>query len=235
MRGRSIAFLSVLLLHTTLAFAADKKQKVMDSFWLAPDFQQYGVSSIAFLPVATFDDNMEARRLVEQAIGQAFRTSGHRWLSAISARDYLFRQGGDSLMLAVRSQLAKSPRVDSLQAPALSRLLRTRALLGVRVDGWERVQLEPTQAGRPYTTVRLNAALVDSTGRLLWTASGGETIEGQYRDPNQGVVGMNSSGLNDQPMTNTAAAPTYAEVLTKLLARWSPQFPAKAAAPDSTR
>ncbi len=234
MRVRSAAVLAVLLLSAALASAADKK--VMDLFWKAPDYDQYPVGSIAFLPVATFDDNMEARRLVEQAVGQAFRGSGHRWLSAISARDYLMRAGGDSLMLAVRGRLAKDPRVDSLQAPALARTMRTRALLGVRVDAWDRVQLEPNQSGRPYTTVRLSMALVDSTGRLLWTGSGSETIEGQFRDPGQGVVGMKAGGLSDQPLTNTAGAPAYAEVLTKLLARWTPQFPAKAVAPaDSTK
>ncbi len=99
MRVRSVAVLAVLLLGAALASAADKKQKVMDLFWKAPDYDQYPVGSIAFLPVATFDDNMEARRLVEQAVGQALRGSGHRWLSAISARDYLMRAGGDSLML----------------------------------------------------------------------------------------------------------------------------------------
>jgi hypothetical protein len=238
MRYRVMIVASGLLLAASLAPAAEKKARLVDLFWTAPDAASYGIGSIAMLPVATYDDNLEARRFVETAAAQAFRGTGYRWLSATSARDYLQRAGGDSLLLATRTMLTKLGRVDSLEAPLLSRTLRTRALLSLRVEAWDRVVLEPTQAGRPYTTVRLSAALVDSTGRLLWTASGTETLEGQYRDPGQGVVGMKSSGLSDQPMTNTAGAPAYTEVLNKLLARWTPQFPPKPAspaAPDSAR
>lgn len=239
MRHPVFLAMMALVLVAGGAAAADKKARVLDLFWTAPELASIAPASIALLPVATYDDNLEARRIVETAVGQALRGSGHRWLSATSSRDYLQRAGGDSLLLAVRADLRARGRVDSLLAPMLSRTLRTRGLLTVRVEGWERVVLEATQAGRPYTQVRLTAALVDSTGRLLWTASGSETLEGQYRDPTSGVVGMKSSGLSDQPMNNTAGAPTFPEVLNKLLARWSAQFPARSvvapAAADSAR
>lgn len=237
MRFRIVIALLAVVLVAAVSHAADKKARVVDLFWTAPDFSALGVGSIALLPVATYDDNLEARRLVEGTVGQALRGTGYRWVAPTSARDFLMRAGGDSLVAAVRTKLQKSPRVDSLDAPALSRAVHARALLGVRVETWDRVVLEPTQSGRPYTSVRLSAALVDSTGRVLWTASGSETLEGQFRDPASGVVGMKSSGLSDQPLTNTAGAPAYLEVLNKLLARWTPAFPARvsAAAADSTR
>lgn len=238
MRYPSMVALLVIVLGASWASAAEKKARVLDLIWTSPDFASIAPPSIALLPVATYDDNLETRRIVEGAVGQALRGSGHRWLSATSARDLLQRAGGDSLLLAVKESLQRDGRVDSIQAPSVARAIRTRALLAVRVEGWERVVLEPTQAGRPYTQVRLSAALVDSTGRLLWSARGSEVLEGQYRDPSSGVVGMKASGLSDQPLTNTAGAPTYVEVLNKLLARWSPQFPRRvvaAAAADSAR
>lgn len=230
MRQPAMLVLMALAMAASAAGAADRKSRVLDLIWTSPEFGTIAPGSIALLPVATYDDNLEARRIVETAVGQALRGSGHRWLSATSARDYLQRAGGDSLLRAVRADQLARGRADSLQAPMLSRMLRTRALLTVRVESWERVVLEATQAGRPYTQVRLTAALVDSTGRLLWTASGSETLEGQYRDPSAGVVGMKSSGLSEQPMNNTAGAPTFAEVLNKLLARWATQFPQRVTA-----
>lgn len=230
------SIVTVVLLLASLAGAAEKKGRKVDLIVTAPDFATFRVGSIAMLPVATYDNNLEARRLTEGAVGQALRGTGYRWLSAASARDMLMRSGGDSLVKAVTAALVKDPRVDSLQAPALCRALRTRALLAFRVENWQRLEMEFNQAGKPSTTVQLRAALVDSTGRLLWSASGSETLEGPYYDPATNTVGVKQSGLSNTPMTGQAGAPAFAEVLTKLLTRWAEQFPAKSAepAPDST-
>jgi hypothetical protein len=93
------------------------------------------------------------------------------------------------------------------------------------------MEMEFNQAGKPTTTVALTAALVDSSGRLLWTASGSETAEGPYHDPSTAPLGVSSSGLINKPITGQGAAPSYPETLGKLLARWLPNFPAKPAPP----
>lgn len=219
-------------LLAAMALAADRKS-TGDQFWLAPDFATFPVNSIAMLPPALFDGHFENRRLVENAVGQALRGSGHRWVSPFLIRDVMMKNGGDSLTQAINEKLLRTPRLDSLDAPRLSRLLRTRAILTVRVDQMERRELEPGQSGRPATTVHLRAALVDSTGRLLWTASSTETLEGAQQDADANVIGVKASGLNNQGIGNTSAAPAFQEVLTKLCARWKEPFP-KRALPDST-
>jgi len=193
-----------------------------------------GVGSIALLPPATYDGNVENRKLVEVAIGQALKASGHRWASPFLVRDNLLRAGGDSLLKAVNEKLLKAPRVDSADAPFLCRALRARALLTVRVDQMERRELEFGQSGRPATSVQLRGALVDSTGRLLWTAYSSETLEGAVQDAQSNVIGVKVSGLNNTAVGGTVAAPLYQEVLGKIGKRWSEVFPRRAA-PDTSR
>ena len=226
------ALLSAVLTATLVsgsAAHAQKSARKVDLFTLAPDFAQYGVQSIALLPVATFDGNLDSRRMTEGLVGQALRGIGYRWVSPTLTKEWISRAGGDSLLKALNDQLLKQPRLDSLQAPMYSRTARARALLTVRVDQFERRELEFNQSGRPATTVSLKAALVDSTGRLLWSASGSETIEGAFQDPSTNPIGVSASGLNTKPIAAQGGAPTFIEVLSKLLARWAEQFPAKPA------
>ena len=210
---------------------ADKGSRVLDTFWRSPEFAAYEPRSIALLPAATYDGSLEARKQAETAIGMAFRGTGYRWVSTLITRDRMFKAGGDSLLSAFNEKLLHAPRVDSLEAPELARRMMASALLTVRVDRCEKLEMEFNQAGKPSTTVALTAALVDSSGRLLWTASGSETSEGPYHDPSTGALGVNASGLNNKPITSQAGAPGYPETFAKLLARWVPHFPAKTPAP----
>jgi hypothetical protein len=222
-------------LSLTAAAHADKNARKVDLFWAAPDLADYNVRSIAMLPVITFDGNLEARRNSEVVLGQQFKGTGYRWVSAPLAKELLTREGGDSLVQAYTEKLRKTPRLDSLDAPRFARATRTRALLSVRIEQFEKRELEFNQSGHAATTVQMRAALVDSTGRLLWTASGSETMEGPYQDAATGSAGVKASGLNTTPVT-VGGAPSYTEVLVKLLGRWAEQFPRPAAAAaDSTR
>jgi hypothetical protein len=230
---RSLLVLFTLATVGTLAIAAGKKDATADHAWTAPDLDRYPVPSIAMLPPATYDGNVEARKLVETAVGQALKGSGHRWVSPFMVRDYLVRNGGDSLVKVLTDKLLKNPRLDSLDAPGMSRMLHARAVLTVRVDEMERRELEADQSGRPSTSIQLRAALVDSTGRLLWTLYSAETMEGAQQEPGGNVIGVKASGLNNSAVGNTSPAPTYQEVLAKMCLRWTDQFP-KRAAPDSS-
>ena len=213
--------------------AAAKSTPPGDRSWTAPDIDRYPVASIAMLPPATYDGNADARKQVEQAVGLALKGSGHRWVSPFLVRDVMVKNGGDSLTKVINEHLLKNPRVDSLEAPRLSRLFRARALLTVRVDEMERMELEANQSGRPTTSIQLSAALVDSTGRLLWTMSSSETVEGAQQDPGANVIGVKASGLNTTAVGAISPAPTYEEVLAKMCARWTDAFPKRAAADSS--
>jgi hypothetical protein len=107
------------------------------------------------------------------------------------------------------------------------------ALFLMRLEQFEQTQVEWNQSGKPTTTVRLRAALVDSTGRLLWSAAGSETGEGQYHEADAGTTGVNGSGLNTTPTTAQGGAPSFEDVTTRLLDRWMKRFPARPTAATS--
>ena len=231
--SRVIAVSFLFLALAALAASAAKQNTPGDRSWTAADIDRYPIASIAMLPPATYDGSADARKQVEQAVGQALKGSGHRWVSPLLVRDQLIKNGGDSLMKALNDKLLKDPRLDSLDAPRLSRILRARALFTVRVDVMERRELEADQSGRPSTTIQLKAALVDSTGRLLWTLASNETMEGAQQDPSANVIGVKSSGLTTTAVGSVVPAPTYQEVLTKMCLRWTEAFPRRAT-PDSS-
>lgn len=229
---RLIALVLVAALSLALsASAAPKKNKAGDVIWTRPDFATLNVESIAMLPVASYDNSLPNEKLVESLWGQNFAGSGYRWVSATTSRDNLRRDSaGDSLLRLARGSMVRTGQVDSLVAPALCSRLRVRAVLGLRIDQWERQRLEPEQAGKPSTSIQLRAALVDSAGRLLWIAGGGEYAEGLYHEALLGEPGERGSNALHQSGAGEAFGPEPLELVTHLLQRWRPQFPPRAAA-----
>jgi hypothetical protein len=227
--------LAVLALIAPSALAAKKKGSKLDLITTAPDFASFGVKSIALLPIATFDRNLPAERTVADVWGANFRDTGYRWISAATVREMLLSSLGDSTVKVVREQMLKNVRVDSLQAPLLCAKLRTSAVLCVRVDQWEQRPILWNQSGRAMTTVQLKAALVDSSGTLLWSAAGSETGEGPYHDPNANPIGVSSTSLESTPITGQGGPPAFDLVLSPLLLRWTPQFPRPAAAGEPAK
>lgn len=209
--------------------AAKPKGRQTDLITTVPDFASFGVKSIALMPIVTFDRSLPAERMVADLWGQNFRGTGHRWISDASVRGMLLSALGDSAVKSVREQMLKNVHVDSLQAPVLCAKLHASAVLCVRVDQWEQRPILWNQSGRPTTTVQLKAALVDSSGALLWSASGSETGEGPYHDPSTNPMGVSSTSLESTPITGQGGPPAFDEVLNRLLGRWLPQFPPFAA------
>jgi hypothetical protein len=225
-----------LALFAVAAGAAGRgaKPRTGDRFWAAPGFAGSSLRSIAMLPAASYDRNLESENAASGLFGQSLKDAGYRWISATTTRTLLQAQLGDSAVKALQQDVIDHGRCDSLTARRVAAALRTSALLSVRVDRWDRMDIQWNQAGRPSTTVQITAALVDSTGRLLWSGAGSETAEGPYHDPSANPIGVSGSDLENKPVTGQGGPPAYAEVLTRLFARWAPQFPQATAAADTT-
>ena len=217
--------LAVLALFVLPASAAREKGRKADLVTTVPDFSSFRVKSIAMLPIATFDASLPAERTVADLWARNFKDTGYRWVSATAAREMLLSAFGDSAVGAVREQMLKDVRVDSLRAPLLCAKLHTSAVLCMRVDQWEQQPILWNQSGRPMTSVQLKAALVDSSGALLWSAVGSETGEGPYHDPSTVPMGVSSTALESTPITGQGGPPEYDEVLNRLFTRWQPLFP----------
>jgi hypothetical protein len=232
--------LAVLASLAPSAPAAKQKGSKNDLITTAPDFASFGVKSIALLPVATFDGNAKAQRVVADIWSANFRESGYRWVSSTVSHDLLLRGIGDSALKAVTAEIVKQARVDSLSAPLLCSTLHTSAVLSVRVDQWESSQLNWAQTGKPSTSVQIKAALVDATGRLLWSASGRETAEGREENALErgelDVLRTQYKGRMEAATPSSGqSVPTFEDVLRRLFARWLAQFPQPAAAGEPAK
>lgn len=227
----ALACAALLVLSPPRASADGERQgKRLDSFWTSPDTAGVEVRSIALLPGASYDNSLAVEKELEAAWVPVSRPLGYRWFYATLTKDLLRKAfGGDSVMKALHDGLLKEPRVDSLSAQKLCRALHTTAVLSMRADIWERTQIEWNQTGKPWTRVSLKAALVDSSGRLVWSASGSETGEGPMHEADAGTIGVKSSGLTLQAVTGESGAPSFQEVLAKLFTRWTQAFPTRRA------
>ena len=239
-RARVLALLlaaAALLALAAPGLAAPKSKGGRDLIMLSPAFASANVRSIALLPVSTYDRNFEAQRVVSTLWGKDFKDTGYRWVSAMTAGEMVRVLLGDSTLVAVAAEVLKNARVDSLRAPQLCAKLRVDAVLSVRVDQWEKheaVVKEGLMTGvigysKPGASVYLKAALVDSSGALLWSASGAETVEGEApQDKN--AVGYRHTGLSETPLLDSGKSPEFVDVVDRLLTRWATQFPKPAAA-----
>ena len=117
----ALTFGLVLALARAATAGTGRNTSANDRLWVAPDLMEHRLTSLALLPPAAFDDNAETRQLVEQAVAQALKASGHRWVGPFAVRDFMRRAGGDSLARALNAKLLRNLRVDSLDAPYLSR------------------------------------------------------------------------------------------------------------------
>lgn len=223
--------LFVLVAAAAPALAAKEKTGKGDAFTEIPDFAAHGIKSIAMLPVVSYDKNIRAEQTVMALLGLKLKDTGYRWVSAPTAKAMLKVAVGDSVLKVVTDELLAKGQLDSLRAPLVCTRLRTDALLCVRIEQWEQQQILWNQAGKPNTTIRLRAALVDSTGVLLWSAASSETGEGPYNDPATNPMGMKATALEPTPVSGQLGPPEFDAVLERILARWEPRFPRPAAAP----
>ena len=226
---RRLGLIALLIALSASAIAAPKDSKTKrggDVIWVHPRFDSLRVQSIAVVPVASFDNNFQNEKIVENQLSAALRGSGYRWISPATTKSMLTSAIGEAGLAALDKSILTYGRVDSLSAMKLCRALRVTALLSVRVDLFEQVQVEWNQSGKPSTTVQSRAAVVDSGGRLLWTASGSETAEGPYHDANAATLGVKGSGLTTEPVTGQGGAPSFDDVTTRLFTRWAAHFPA---------
>lgn len=235
-RLHRVAFAALAALVIALpALAAKERTGKGDTFTEAPDLAAYGVKSIAMLPVVSYDKNARAEQTVMALLGLKLKETGYRWVSSQTAKVMIRSALGDSMLKVVADEVLAKGQLDSLHAPLVSEKLRTDALLCVRVEQWEQQQILWNQAGKPNTTVRVRAALVDSTGALLWSAASSETGEGPYNDPSTNPMGMKATALEPTPLTGQLGPPAFDAVLDRILVRWEPRFPRPVAAPaDST-
>lgn len=231
---RALPLLAAILVLTAAGSSKDSRRPSGDLIWKHPQYAQLAPASIALLPAASFDGNAERERLLGVAWASSFGSGGYRWMSASTSRALLTSDSaGAALLAAARAAVLKGAHVDSTIAQRMCQRLRVAAVLGVRLDDWDSQSIEPSQSGKPWSRAYVRAALVDSTGRMLWSAEVSETLEGAEHDAVSNATGIESSSPHSDFSTGEGAAPRPQEVFQRIAARWATLFPTRAAAADS--
>jgi len=171
--------------------------------------------------------DIAAEKSVETALSVALSKMDYRWISSNSTRDQLRIGESDSLLKVVYQAVLKDGYPGAALASDVCARLRCDAVLAIRIDQWEQNELPYDQSGKSSTSIQLKAALVDSSGALLWTASGGHTGEGPYQTANANPIGVTGGALQRTAVTGQGGEPSYREVTDIIVSRWAPQFPAK--------
>ncbi|MEO5616508.1 MAG: hypothetical protein ABIS67_01945, partial [Candidatus Eisenbacteria bacterium] len=226
----TLAALLLLAVPGAWTQAAPKRERRIDHFKTYPDLRSIRLTAVAMLPAVSFEGVGPAERHAEAELMRGIRDAGYRWITGPTTREMLRRAGGDSLLKAVREAILSRDRIDSLMVPRLCGLLRVNGLITVRVDRADQISIQSDQTGRPSTSVQVRAVLVDSLGRLVWSASGSEHAEGlELQSDVGGVVGGGSSNLTPTATQARNNAPDWPLVLQPMILRWAPTFPRRAA------
>jgi hypothetical protein len=232
--ARALATLAALLVLPAAGSSKDQRRTAGDLIWRHPQYAELAPASIALLPAASFDGNAERERLLTASCAAGLGGRGYRWMSATTSRAMLSGDStGQTLMAQARAEVLQKARVDSTIARRMCVLLRVQAVLGVRLDEWESQTIEPSQSGKPWSRAYVRAALMDSTGRLLWSAEGSETVEGLEHEASTNATGIESSSPRNEFATGEGAPPKPQEVFQRIVTRWAAVFPPRSAAPDS--
>lgn len=206
-----------LALSALTATAGDRKDS--DRTWSHPELERFVVPRIALLPVVPVEGGLDVCPFVEKRWAHMAGAVRGRWLPTVLTRSLLERGGHDSLLTRVAGDVLRSGRVDSTTAPPLARALGVRGLMTMRLDLWRR-QNSPVR-GMTRAAVVITASLVDSSGTLLWTATG---------------RGEHDAGTVSQFTEEFGTAPAdYDSALTDLFGRWLPAVSAVPSAPAPNR
>jgi hypothetical protein len=252
--------LSLAIVATLPAFA---KKSPADDIWSLPSLGSQDLPEIAILPAVVIGGDRLAARVVEERWLSRFDSTGHRWSLAREQQNRLAAMSvrQDSVRDEIARQIYDEGRIDRVTAMRVARTLGVRALLCLRVNRWERLP-EPSPE-HPVAIVELEARLIDSTGALLWKASGiqrQQTSSGrlseyeQHLETTKHVVYRKQSNstrvvteLNSTPAVDVKpgtdiiiagwkaiAPPDFESALGTLLGRWAGVFP-HPAPPKATR
>src|SRR5512143_612028 len=168
-----------LLVLAVLALTAARPTARLDKSWVAPGFQPGRVFNLAVLPVCRIAGDAAAGRQVATGWLDRMRRVGVLKMDDVEVFMRLGRwpRERDSVLAVLSKEVYDSGRPGDATARWLARRLGVAALVALRLDRWE--------AGTGSTDmayVDVTAALVDSSGKLLWRTSGGARAEAE-REP----------------------------------------------------
>lgn len=222
----------VLLLLLSLAPAVHAAPAPRDTVWTCQDLASRPIREIASLPVVNVVDDGRGPAFVEDRLGPHFCERTHQsWLMPDAARRKLQRQTRRpySQLDSLARQIWIDVLVDSLTARDVARQLQVQSVLCIRIDRWERLEVWDSRRMRAFVAMR--AALVDSGGAVLWTASGENSAPTSLGFQTELAESRSPTWFQDWGVPLATAdrrrAPDFDKAVSGLLERWVKRFPVR--------
>src|SRR5438105_305780 len=200
------------------AGAADAKAGKKNQAYVNPKFADFGVRAIGLLPITSINRDLEAEKVVRNALEAGLQPLGYRFLSSTQTLDLARRAGFADALLAMRPALLAGTPPDSATLARAGTVLGLDALLVANLTTYDRYVVDPSVRGQSFTQIGVNVALVSTRdGAVLWRGAFLQKAEGPYNDPSGAYQrdedagglsghGRSTVGLEPPPYPDVAAA-----------------------------
>jgi hypothetical protein len=219
----------IILLLATLVPTAAVAHAYRDVVWTRPELTRRTLDKIAILPVVNVVDDHRAEQFVEDRLWIAFCSRTRPiWVMPEDSRKLLLRNARHpySQLDSLSRQVWREGKIDSEAAGGIARQLGVGSVMCVRLNQWE--HLESWDPHHMRASIFVQAAVVDSGGKVLWSVRGGNSAGTSLSQQAALAQTATRSILDWCAIGSTAnryGAPDFDGALRGLLDRWAKLFP----------
>jgi hypothetical protein len=198
--------------------------------WVAPQWADYGVATIAFAPVTSVSRDTEAERLTRQAVEAAFAGAKFKAMGQGFFMDLVRKNGVEPAFNTMQGNVLAGAALDTAAVRQVAEKVGAQAVLFTHVTTWQRQVVDPNARGQSFTQVGAEMAMFSlRDGALLWRGSFQEKGDGPFNDPAANeATERDPSGIRTTNQSRLEP-PTYVEVLDKMMERAAAALPKPAA------
>ena len=138
---------------------------------VAANIDEYAVERVGILGYVNLTGEKEAEQLVGYVTRAMAETGRYQFFGLDDVERSVGRLGLDSDYNRCLETWKKVRKVDPANVAQLLEALEYDAVIGIEVNQWSELKIDPNQEGTSDTTVGLKVEMFAADGTLLWSAS----------------------------------------------------------------
>ena len=195
--------------------------------WVAADWNDRALRSIAIAPLRSVERKPEAEAIARRMLENALAERPYKYLGSGSIMEAVKRGGIEEAYAAAGAAFGREEPLDSVTARALRERLQTDGFLFTNITTWQRSIVDENTRGASFTQVGVDVALYAlADGAIVWQGSFQEKGDGPYNEPRMREGGdARDPGSNTVGRSGSLEPPTFEEVVDKLMIRVAAALP----------
>ncbi len=138
---------------------------------LAPNIEEYTVRKVGILGYTNLTGDKDAEQLVGYVTRALYDTGKYQFFGLDEVERSVARRGLEDDYDRCLETWKKVRTLDPDRLQRLLKALEYDAVVGIEIDKWSEVQIDPSQEGTSDTTVGLKVEMFAPDGTVLWSAS----------------------------------------------------------------